>query len=336
MADAVQRLYPGHQGHVRPRGRERLLLRLRSQGRPLQRSRLRAHRSRDARDHRGRLSVPARGGRRKDDARTLLVDRWARPTRSSISSGSQGEISLYRHGDWVDLCEGPHVPSTGFSARGEADLGRRRVLARRRAQPDAAAHLRHGVPVAERARRVSARRRRGASARDHRKLGKELELIGFHRSAPASPFFLPRGAQRLSTRCSTTCATLYRSLRLYQKSSRRRSSTTSCSRPSGHLPTYAANMFFAHDRRRLAERAPRRSRSSPARRRRCDPASNSSARAALRHQADELPGPLPDVRHDAPQLSRAADAHRRLRSPASLSSARRGAGPDPRAHVLPG
>jgi threonyl-tRNA synthetase len=23
-------------------------------------------------------------------------------------------ISLYRHGDWVDLCEGPHVPSTGF------------------------------------------------------------------------------------------------------------------------------------------------------------------------------------------------------------------------------
>ena len=26
----------------------------------------------------------------------------------------RGEISVYRHGDWVDLCEGPHVPSTGF------------------------------------------------------------------------------------------------------------------------------------------------------------------------------------------------------------------------------
>jgi threonyl-tRNA synthetase len=33
-----------------------------------------------------------------------------------------------------------------------------------------------------------------AKARDHRKLGKELELFMFHEWAPASPFFLPRGA----------------------------------------------------------------------------------------------------------------------------------------------
>jgi threonyl-tRNA synthetase len=33
-----------------------------------------------------------------------------------------------------------------------------------------------------------------AKARDHRKLGKELELFMFHEYAPAMPFFLPRGA----------------------------------------------------------------------------------------------------------------------------------------------
>ena len=33
-----------------------------------------------------------------------------------------------------------------------------------------------------------------ARARDHRKLGRELELFTFHPLAPASPFFLPKGA----------------------------------------------------------------------------------------------------------------------------------------------
>ena len=33
-----------------------------------------------------------------------------------------------------------------------------------------------------------------AKARDHRKLGKELELFMFYEFAPAMPFFLPKGA----------------------------------------------------------------------------------------------------------------------------------------------
>ncbi|HEX7480244.1 MAG TPA: threonine--tRNA ligase [Polyangiales bacterium] len=106
----------------------------------------------------------------------------------------QGEISLYRHGNWVDLCEGPHVPSTGFlravkltSVAGAYWRGDERNPMLQRiygtafpSQKELDAHLR----ALEEARK-----------RDHRKLGKELELIGFHPWAPASPFFLPRGAQ---------------------------------------------------------------------------------------------------------------------------------------------
>jgi threonyl-tRNA synthetase len=106
----------------------------------------------------------------------------------------QGEISLYRHGDWVDLCEGPHVPSTGFlravkltSVAGAYWRGDERNPMLQRiygtafpSQKELDAHL----AALEEARK-----------RDHRKLGKELELIGFHPYAPASPFFLPRGAQ---------------------------------------------------------------------------------------------------------------------------------------------
>ena len=144
---------PGHEGDDRPRDRERLLLRLRSPGRAVHRGGPRAHRGGDARDHRGRLPVPARG-HREGATRASCSRTWARPTRSSSSSGSEGEISLYRHGRVGRPVRGAARAVDRLSARGEADHRRRRLLARRRAQPDAAAHLRHGVPDREGARRA--------------------------------------------------------------------------------------------------------------------------------------------------------------------------------------
>lgn len=51
-------------------------------------------------------------------------------------------ISLYRQGDFIDLCRGPHVPSTG-KIKAFADEARRRVLARRREERHAATCLWH-------------------------------------------------------------------------------------------------------------------------------------------------------------------------------------------------
>ncbi|HJU85795.1 MAG TPA: threonine--tRNA ligase, partial [Gemmatimonadota bacterium] len=106
----------------------------------------------------------------------------------------EGEtLTIYRQGDWLDLCRGPHVPSTGrlgtyklLSTAGAYWRGdeRNRMLTRiygtaffKRA--DLEEHL---------ARIEEARRR------DHRKLGKELDLFSFHPNAPASPYFHPKGA----------------------------------------------------------------------------------------------------------------------------------------------
>ena len=107
------------------------------------------------------------------------------------------EISLYRHNDgsdeWVDLCKGPHVPGTQYlgavkliSVAGAYWRGDERNPMLQRiygtAFPSQKALEAHLKLIEE------------AKQRDHRKLGKELELFMFHEYAPAMPFLLPRGA----------------------------------------------------------------------------------------------------------------------------------------------
>jgi threonyl-tRNA synthetase len=102
-------------------------------------------------------------------------------------------LTLYRQGGWLDLCRGPHVPATGrlgtfklLSTAGAYWRGdeRNRMLTRIYgtaffAKKDLEEHL---------------ERIEQAKARDHRKLGKELDLFSFHPNAPASPYFHPKGA----------------------------------------------------------------------------------------------------------------------------------------------
>ncbi len=102
-------------------------------------------------------------------------------------------VSLYRQGDWVDLCRGPHVPSTGvlkaYKLTGVAGAYWRgsennEMLQRiyGTAWPTKQALIEHLRLLEE------------AKKRDHRKLGRELDLFSFHPVAPASPFFHPKGA----------------------------------------------------------------------------------------------------------------------------------------------
>jgi threonyl-tRNA synthetase len=109
-------------------------------------------------------------------------------------------ISLYRHGSpgrpegtWVDVCRGPHVPNTSFigavkltSVAGAYWRGDERNPMLQRVYGTAftsEAELAEHLKMLEEAKQ-----------RDHRKLGKELELFMFHEYAPGMPFFLPRGA----------------------------------------------------------------------------------------------------------------------------------------------
>ncbi|MFM1652061.1 threonine--tRNA ligase [Brevibacillus sp. B_LB10_24] len=102
------------------------------------------------------------------------------------------EITIYEQGEFFDLCRGPHLPSTGFIKafklmsvagaywRGNSD---NQVLQRvygtawpKKADLDEYLHF-----IEE------------AKKRDHRKLGRELELYMFSEEAPGMPFYLPNG-----------------------------------------------------------------------------------------------------------------------------------------------
>ena len=101
-------------------------------------------------------------------------------------------LTLYRHGGWVDFCLGPHGPSTGrigvvklTSVAGAYWRGDAKNPMLQRiygtAFFDRAALAAHLERIEE------------AKRRDHRKLGKELELFMTHPWAPGAAFWLPKG-----------------------------------------------------------------------------------------------------------------------------------------------
>ena len=185
------------------------------------------------------------------DARTLLtsMNETFKLEHLERLAASNEEISLYRHGasgsEWVDLCEGPHVPTAKFLRAFQ--LTRTSGAYWRGIEGNPMLQRIYGTAFAdEKALRVYLRQMEEAEKRDHRKLGKELELIGFHPWAPASPFFLPRGAK------------IYTALIDYVRAQYQREGYDEVVTPqifdkkmfetSGHLPNYAENMYFAMTR----------------------------------------------------------------------------------------
>ena len=101
-------------------------------------------------------------------------------------------ISFYRQGDFTDLCAGPHLPSTGkikavklMSIAGAYWRGSEKNKMLQRIYGTAFTskeELDAYIARIEEAKR-----------RDHRKLGRELNLFAFRDEAPGFPFYLPKG-----------------------------------------------------------------------------------------------------------------------------------------------
>ena len=128
----------------------------------------------------------------KADAVKLFSD-MGEPYKVELIEGLEdGTITLYRNGDFVDLCRGPHIPNAGFvkafkllSVAGAYWRGdeKNRMLSRIYATAFAdAKDLKEYLNRIEEAKR-----------RDHRKLGKELGLFMMTEEGPGFPFFLPKG-----------------------------------------------------------------------------------------------------------------------------------------------
>ena len=103
------------------------------------------------------------------------------------------EISVYRQGGFLDLCLGPHLPSTGrlgkafklMSVAGAYWRGDSRNAMLQRIYGTAWAD--------EKALKAHLHRLEEAEKRDHRKLGREMDLFHFQEEGPGSVFWHPKG-----------------------------------------------------------------------------------------------------------------------------------------------
>ena len=105
----------------------------------------------------------------------------------------EGDITVYRQGEFFDLCRGPHVPSTGrlgaFKLQNIAGAywrgdERNQMLTR----------IYGTAWPTEKELKAYLRRLEEAKARDHRKIGRDLKLFTFSPDVGAGiPLFLPRG-----------------------------------------------------------------------------------------------------------------------------------------------
>jgi threonyl-tRNA synthetase len=102
-------------------------------------------------------------------------------------------VGIYQHGQFVDLCRGPHVESTG-------EIGAIRVMRIAGAYWRGDSNRPQLTRVYATAWATQAEldayleRLEEARKRDHRRLGQQLELFSFHEESPGSAFWLPHGA----------------------------------------------------------------------------------------------------------------------------------------------
>ena len=157
------------------------------------------------------------------------------------------ELSFYKQGDFIDLCRGPHVPATGF-------------LKTFKLMKVAGAYWR-GDSNNEMLQRVYGTcwndkkdlkaylfRLEEAEKRDHRKLGKQLNLFHMQEEAPGMVFWHPNGW------------TLYQQIEQYMRQKLRRNNYVEVKTPqvvertlwekSGHWENFAEEMFTTHSESR--------------------------------------------------------------------------------------
>jgi threonyl-tRNA synthetase len=177
------------------------------------------------------------------DAAVMFFRNLGELYKAEIIAGipDKDEISLYGQGNWVDLCRGPHVPSTGklkaFKLTKVAGAywrgdSRNEMLQRI-----------YGTAWADKKQLDEyLHRLEEAEKRDHRRIGKELDLFHLQEEAPGAVFWHPKGW------------TVFQSLISYMRERQHAAGYEEVSAPelmdaqlwaqSGHLEKFGENMFL--------------------------------------------------------------------------------------------
>lgn len=167
------------------------------------------------------------------------VDPYKVEILETIASAEE-TVSLYHQGEFTDLCRGPHLPTTAkikavklLSVSGSYWRGdeKRQMLQRI-----------YGISFpTQKELDQYLKDLEEAKKRDHRKLGKELDLFFFHEVSPGAPFWLPNGM------------IIYREIETFSRKLHDKFEYDEISTPiivreplfntSGHTTHYAENMF---------------------------------------------------------------------------------------------
>ncbi|EGV27957.1 threonyl-tRNA synthetase [Thiorhodococcus drewsii AZ1] len=103
------------------------------------------------------------------------------------------EVSIYRQGDWFDVCRGPHLPSTGKLGNG-FKLTKVAGAYWRGDSSNAMLQRIYGTAWRDKKElKAYLQRLEEAEKRDHRKLGKQLDLFHFQDEAPGMAFWHAKG-----------------------------------------------------------------------------------------------------------------------------------------------
>jgi len=178
----------------------------------------------------------------RDDAKKFFRDKGEVFKIELVDAIPAGEdLKIYKQGEWLDLCRGPHMTSTGqigkafklmkFAGaywRGDSNNPQlQRIYGTAFATEDELKAYLHQLEEAEK--------------RDHRKLGREMDLFHFQEEAPGSVFWHAKGW------------TLFQTLIAYMRRQQQRAGYEEVNSPdmmekhfwelSGHWENYGENMF---------------------------------------------------------------------------------------------
>lgn len=190
--------------------------------------------------------------RREVWSRQQLIDKWSAEGESFKAEWAKElpedeELTVYWSGDdWLDMCRGPHLPSTGKLDPAAFKLMRVAGAYWRGDQKNAQLTRIYGTGwLNKKQLDAHLHRLEEAAKRDHRKLGREMDLFHLQEEAHGSVFWHPKGYR------------IWRELEAYMRRKMDRAGYREIKTPqlmdvrqwtqSGHWGKYAENMFAVPD-----------------------------------------------------------------------------------------
>lgn len=177
----------------------------------------------------------------REEAQKIFAARGETYKLEILKDIEEDTVSIYEQGEFLDLCRGPHVPSTGYikafkllSVSGAYWRGK---------EDNPMLQRIYGISFdSEEKLQEFLERREEARKRDHRRLGKELDLFSLHEEGPGFPFFHPKGMVVINTLLD-----LWRKEHLkrgYQEVKTPMILDRALWEQSGHWDHYRDNMYF--------------------------------------------------------------------------------------------